>query len=95
MGSNDKKRTMKHLNFLLAFMNSIKKLLRKINARMENKYSTSFLALVVTLIAALVTANILFLPNYLGVAGDGSTDDIMNAAGIYYIGDDSDENYNN
>ena len=95
MGSSDKKGTMKHLNFLLAFMNAIKKLLRKINVRMENKYSTSFLALAVTLVAALVTANILFLPNYLGVAGDGSTDDIMNAAGIYYIGDDSDDNYNN
>ena len=30
MGSSDKKGTMKHLNFLIAFMNSIKKLLRKL-----------------------------------------------------------------
>ena len=62
---------------------------------MDGKYSPSFLALIVTVIAALAVSGILFLPNYLGVANDGTTDAIMNAAGIYYIEEDPGDIYNN
>ena len=80
MKNHEESKTARRLNRLFAVTNRIKGLLRNVNFKMEGKYSPSRLALIVTVITALVASIILFLPNYLGVAGDGSTDEGMRSA---------------
>ena len=95
MKNHEESKAARHITRLLTFLSQIKGFLRKINSKMEGKYSPSLLALGVTLITAVVASSILFLPNYLGVAGDGSTDEIMKSAGIYYIDKEPSKIYNN
>jgi hypothetical protein len=95
MKNHEESKTARRLNRLFAITNRIKGLLRNVNFKMEGKYSPSRLALIVTVITALVASIILFLPNYLGVAGDGSTDEVMRSAGIYYLDKEPDKIYNN
>jgi hypothetical protein len=95
MKNHEESKAARQMNRLLTFFNGIKGFLRKVNSKMEGKYSPSLLALAVTVITALIVSSILFLPNYLGVAGDGSTDDIMRSAGIYYIDKEPGKIYNN
>lgn len=95
MKNHEESNVARRLNRLLAVTNRIKGHLRNINFKMEGKYSPSRLAFIVTIITAIVASIILFLPNYLGVAGDGSTDDVMRSAGIYYIDKEPDRIYNN
>lgn len=85
----------RQLTRLMTFLNKIKGFLRNVNLKMEGKYSPSKLALLATVITAFVASIILFLPSYLGVAGDGSTDEIMKSAGIYYLEKEPDINYFN
>jgi hypothetical protein len=95
MKNHEESKTVRRLNRLFAITNRIKGLLRNVNFKMEGKYSPSRLALIVTVITALVASIILFLPNYLGVAGDGSTDEVMRSAGIYYLDKEPGKIYNN
>ena len=62
---------------------------------MEGKYSPALLARTVTVIAAIIVSVLLFLPNYLGVANDGSTDEIMRSAGLYYMEQEPEKIYAN
>lgn len=95
MKNREESKTARRMNRLLTFFSGIRAFLRKVNLKMEGKYSPSVLALAVTVITAFLAAAILFLPNYLGVAADGSTDDIMRSAGIYYIDKEPASIYNN
>lgn len=85
----------RHLTRFVTFLSKIRGFLRNVNFKMEGRYSPSRLALLVTVITAIIAFVILFLPNYLGVAGDGSTDEVMRSAGIYYIEREPDLIYNN
>ncbi len=93
MNNREEKGPVPYINFFIKRLQGIRKRIGKINSIMEGKYSPALLASVVTVITALITILILFLPNYLGVANDGSTDGIMKSAGFYYINKDSDTNY--
>lgn len=95
MKNREEFKSARYIAIFLTFLSGIKKGVRQIDSRMEGKYSSSLLALAVTAITAVVVSSILFLPNYLGVAGDGSTDDIMKSAGIYYIDKEPEEIYSN
>ena len=95
MKNTEEQKASKLINLVKTFYNKAMDVLRKVNAKMEGKYSPHFLALAVTIITALVAGTILFIPNYQGVAADGSTDDIMKSAGIYYIEQEPEDQYNN
>ncbi len=95
MKNSEERKAVRHIALLLAFPGRIKGFFGKINSRMEGKYSPSFLALAATAITALTASIILFLPNYMGVANDGSTDDIMRSAGIYYMDEEPEDIYSN
>lgn len=83
------------LNILMRILKKLKDYREKINRQMEKKYSPEFIAYWVTGIAAVLMLIMLFLPNYTGVADDGSLSGIMRAAGVNYIGSDVDKIYNN
>lgn len=83
------------VNRIIIFLKKINHIKNYINARMEGKYSASLIALIATAFAGLFMVIMLFLPNYLGVADDGSISRVMNSAGIYYIQTEPAEIYNN
>ncbi|MEY8354643.1 hypothetical protein AALB39_14975 [Lachnospiraceae bacterium 54-53] len=95
MKNSEEFKSARYIAALLNFLKGIKGFLRKINARMEGKYPPSLLALAVTAVTALTASAALFVPNCLGVAADGSADDIMKSAGIYYMDKDPEDIYNN
>jgi len=83
------------INLVMRIIHNIAGFKSKINHRMERRYSPTLIALVSAAAAALLMISMLFLPNYLGVANDGSYDRVMNAAGIYHIENQVDDIYNN
>jgi hypothetical protein len=93
MNNREDKGPVPYINFFIKLLQGGRKRIWKINSIMEGKYSPALLAFGVTVIAALTTILILFLPNYLGVANDGSTDGIMKSAGFYYMEKDQENNY--
>ena len=95
MKNSEDKGAVLYITFLIKFLQKVRRRVRKINSIMEGKYSPDLLAFAVTVIAALTTGLILFFPNYLGVANDGSTDEMMRTAGIYYMEKDPENNYGN
>lgn len=95
MKNREESNAARQMSRLLTYVSGIRAFLRKINRRMEGKYSPSLLALAVTVLTALIASSILFWPKYLGVAGDGSTDEIMKSAGIYYMDKEPERIYNN
>jgi len=95
MKNHEDKGAAAYIALLIKFLQRVRSRIEKINAIMEGKYSPALLALAVTVIAALAAILILFLPNYLGVANDGSTDEVMRSAGIYYIEKNPEQNYGN
>nr|WP_314463585.1 hypothetical protein [uncultured Clostridium sp.] len=95
MKNREDKGAASYITFLIKFLQEVKSKIKKINSVMEGKYSPALLAFAVTVIAALTTILILFLPNYLGVANDGSTDEVMRTAGIYYMDKDPEQNFGN
>ncbi|MGC6173733.1 hypothetical protein [Lacrimispora sp. 38-1] len=95
MKKREDKGAASYITFLIKFLQRVRSRIKKINTVMEGKYSPAFLAFAVTVIAAMTTILILFLPNYLGVANDGSTDEVMRSAGIYYMEKDPEQNYGN
>lgn len=97
MGDSDKpeSKTVRKINIIVSFFKKIGTIRNKINHRMEGKYSAKLIALCAAGIAAVIMVIMLFLPNYLGVADDGSVSRIMNSAGVYYLSSDVQDNYNN
>lgn len=95
MKNHEDNGAVSYITFFMKLLQGARSIIGKINSEMEGRYSPSLLAAAVTAIAALSTVIILFLPNYLGVANDGSTDEIMKTAGIYYRDKDPAVNYGN
>ncbi len=95
MENQDQSKVVKGLNLFAKLWNYFKELRKNINQKMESRYSPSVIALVVTLVSLILLIIMLFLPNYIGVADDGSISKIMNGAGVSYLQDDIDEIYNN
>lgn len=88
----------KYLNILKIFVTviqTLKKKIRKINEKMEGKYSPTLVSIGVTGIAFVLSSIILFFPNYLGVADDGSVSKTMEAAGVHYMQEEIGDIYNN
>lgn len=83
------------LNILMRILKKFKDYREKINKQMEKRYSPEFIAWWVTGIAAVLMIIMLFVPNYVGVADDGSLSRVMRAAGLNYIKSDVDDIYNN
>ncbi|WP_414732172.1 hypothetical protein [Acetobacterium carbinolicum] len=88
-------KTKKGIKLLIDIFQRFKNLINSINQRMEGKYTPSLIALVVTGFVTIISVIILFIPNYLGVADDGSVTKIINAAGIYYLQEEPEQIYNN
>ncbi|KAB1439448.1 hypothetical protein [Candidatus Galacturonibacter soehngenii] len=84
-----------HMDQVVRFIKRVKHIKSHINQKMEGKYSPSLIALFATALASLLMLLMLFLPNYLGVADDGSISRVMNSAGIYYTQSEISEIYNN
>ena len=95
MKNSEEKNTIRYITLFIGILERVKRKIRKIDSHMEGKYSPELLALVATGIASLVIFAILFLPNYLGVANDGTTDELMRTAGIYAMSKEPDEIYSN
>ncbi|WP_143322151.1 hypothetical protein [Clostridium sp. HBUAS56010] len=95
MKNREKLKTAGLFGRLFKLPGAIRAFIRRVNLRMEGKYSPFLLATAVTAVTGLLACIILFSPNYLGVALDGSTDEAMHAAGIYYIQKEPEERYNN
>lgn len=95
MDSNRKSGTARRISVAVAFVNRLRALKKRINQRMEGKYSPSLIAMIAASAAVILMILMLFIPNYLGVADDGSLSKVMNSAGVYYIQDEIEENYNN
>lgn len=85
----------KHLNHFFAAIVKLGQLRKRMNQHMEGKYSPKLIAMTSTAIATLLMIIMLFFPNYLGVADDGSVSDVMQSAGIYYMQTDVSDVYNN
>lgn len=94
MGKEQSK-AARRISLAVSFFNRIGSIKKRVNRRMEGKYSPSLIAMSVSAAAALLMVIILFLPNYLGVADDGSLSRVMNSAGVYYIQNEISDNYNN
>lgn len=86
---------VKKLNLFLAVIKKVAHFKKSVNKRMEGKYSPKLIALTATAIAAILMIIMLFMPNYLGVADDGSISDVMQSAGIYYMQTEVSDVYNN
>lgn len=95
MNQQEESKMALRLKVLRAIIQKVRNLRDKVNKSMEQKYSPHTIALGVTLIAVILLTIMLFVPNYLGVADDGSLSKVMNGAGVNYIQNDVDEIYNN
>ncbi len=95
MEPTEKNKIAKRINVFVAILQKLKKIRDDMNKRMEHAYSPAAIASYVTVIAMLLLIMMLFIPNYLGVADDGSLSKVINSAGLNYIQDDVDEIYNN
>ncbi len=85
----------KNLNKVVTFFRGIRQSRHRVNTRMEGKYSSTLIALVATAVASIIMIIMLFIPNYLGVADDGSISRVMKSAGVYYIQTEVSDIYNN
>ncbi|WP_099468401.1 glycan biosynthesis hexose transferase WsfD [Konateibacter massiliensis] len=92
---NEDSKVINVANQVVLFFKKISQIRHHINKRMKGKYSPSLIALVSAGLAGLLMTIILFLPNYLGVADDGSISQVMNSAGVYYIETEVADVYNN
>ncbi len=95
MSQQEESRVVGGLNFLIKIHKRFCELREKLNKKMESRYSPGVIALVVMCFSLVLLILMLFVPNYLGVADDGSISKIMNGAGVSYLQSDVDEIYNN
>jgi hypothetical protein len=91
----EESKVLNRINKVIAFIKKLSQIRKYINKRMEGRYSPSLIALVATLAAMLIITIMLFGPNNLGVADDGSISRVMNSAGIYYMQTEVSDIYNN
>lgn len=83
------------VNIALWIPRKIGQLKQKVNQRMEGKYSAQLIALFTACLAMILMIIMLFVPNYLGVAGDQTVGRVMNASGVYYTKTDIADIYDN
>lgn len=95
METKKKSGTVRRINAVISVINRIKTIKKRINKRMEGKYSPSLIAMLTAALAAFFMIVMLFFPNYLGVADDGSLSRVMNSAGVYYLQSEVSDTYNN
>lgn len=95
MQTNGDSGIVKQLNHAANLFHKVGQIKKGLNHQMEGKYSPSLIALTATAAAAILMVLMLFLPNYLGVADDGSISRVMNAAGVYYTQTEVSDIYNN
>lgn len=95
MSANGDNAIAKKINIALWIPRKLNQLKQKLNSRMEDKYSSRLIAAGTTVLATLLMIIMLFIPNYLGVAGDQNVGRVMNAAGVYYTETAVDKIYNN
>ncbi len=69
---------------------------KTLNAYMHGRYSSTMVGVCAAALCALLLTIMLFIPPYLGVAGDGSiaVTKVMNASGLAYLPKDADKVYN-
>ncbi|MDO5574844.1 MAG: hypothetical protein Q4G60_12795 [bacterium] len=95
MKQTNETNTAGKLNIIVQIFKKLRDYREKINRQMEKRYSPKFIASWTTGLAAVLLCLMLFVPNYLGVADDGSLSKVMRAAGLNYIQSDIDHIYNN
>lgn len=93
--NNGESKIINRINKIVILFKKVSQIKNHINKRMEGKYSASLIALVATALAGMLMVIMLFLPNYLGVADDGSISRVMNSAGVYYTQTEVSDIYNN
>jgi hypothetical protein len=91
----EESKIVNQINKVIDLLKKVGQIRGRINKRMEGKYSSSLIALVATVAVTLLMLLILFVPNYLGVADDGSISQVMNSSGVYYMQTEVSEIYNN
>lgn len=94
MKDEKKTGTAKRINSATAFFQHIAMLKKRINMQMEGKYSPSIISMLAAAFATLLILLMLFLPNYLGTADDGTLHRVMDGAGVSYLQGNSVENSN-
>lgn len=85
----------KRINIALSALRKLGQFKQIVNQRMEGKYSARLIAFTAALTALLLMILMLFVPNYLGVAGDQTVGKVMNASGVYYTSQEISDIYNN
>lgn len=95
MESQEKGKVAGKIKGFMAFIQKFKVYRDQMNRRMEHADSPGAIAAYATAAAVILSILMLFVPNYLGVADDGSLTKVMNSAGLNYIQKDVDEIYNN
>ncbi|BCN29937.1 glycan biosynthesis hexose transferase WsfD [Anaeromicropila herbilytica] len=95
MESREQSKTVERIKLVVYFIKKMNDMKRKVNRRMEGKYSPSLIAFFCMLFSLLLVTIMLFLPNCKGVANDGTLDKIMNATNVHYIQTDKEDIYNN
>ena len=93
--SKNENKIAKNLNIVLWIPRKLGQVKQKINQRMEGKYSAKLIALLTACFAMFLMTIMLFVPNYLGVAGDQTVGRVMNASGVYYTKTDIADIYDN
>lgn len=93
-GKNESK-AAKKLNIALFIPRKLGQFKRFVNRSMEGKYSAGLIAFTTAAAAMLLLILMLFVPNYLGVAGDETVGQVMNASGVYYTSSEISDVYNN
>ncbi|MDD6492858.1 MAG: hypothetical protein PUG54_11700 [Firmicutes bacterium] len=94
MKAEEKTGAVKRIDSATAFFQHITMLKKRINMQMEGKYSPSIISMLAAAFASLLILLMLFLPNYLGTADDGTLHRVMDGAGISYLQGNSVENSN-
>lgn len=92
--SNEVKAAHK-LNAVLWIPRKLGQLKKSINRHMEGRYSARKIAFVTACLSLGLMILMLFVPNYLGVAGDQTVGRVMNSSGVYYTKTDIADIYNN
>lgn len=95
MQNNEESKTVRQLNRVIGLFHKLGSFRKGIDRQMEGKYSPKLIALVATAASVLLMTLMLFVPNYLGVADDGSISRVMNAAEVYYTQTEVADIYNN
>lgn len=92
---NVSSRYLEYINLMIGFFKKLGHFKKRINKRMEGKYSPAIISFSATAMASFLIIMMLFVPNYLGVADDGSISHVMKAVHISYMQTEVSDIYNN